>query len=667
MPANPKKHLLSCFVFVALLLAAAAELSAATLERGPYLQQPSASQMVIRWRTREKTDAVVSFGTVPGGLNRQVRSSVAVNDHELKIDGLSPATRYYYSIGDSASTIAAGNDFYFVTSPAIGSSTATRIWVLGDPGSQSGAGSRAVRDAYASWAGSRRADLILMLGDNAYTAGLDHQYQVSVFDRFRTFLRNTPLWSVIGNHEGNKGSTRKDSSDSVYQSGPYYEIFSFPKKGESGGVASNTEAYYSFDHGNIHFIVLDSYFSTDNRENFRERMLAWLKSDLSNHHAKWIVAAWHHSPYSKGSHDSDDGSRETYLRKEVLPILEAYGVDLVLTGHSHAYERSYLLHGSYGQSREIRDNPNIILDHGNGRATGVSLSDGIPATGAYRKKTSSGKGTVYVVAGNASSVSKRGSLDHPAMAVSHRELGSVVIDVSGDSLTTVFVNDKGVVRDRFTIQKGRGDDSGDNDPGEPTASPANGSNADNAGNKPTNGALMAIEKRLSGSANDAEEHPSGRISLDSSDLEMTWDKERQTVGLRFNRLNLPADALIKAAWIQFEVDEVNTRETSLHINGELAGYSKKLTSKRFDLTSRMTTRQQVVWMPPPWQKKSAHGEAQRTPDLSAIVQEIVATLGWQSGNAVTFLISGTGKRVAESFDGEPAAAPLLHVEYMIAR
>jgi hypothetical protein len=59
----------------------------------------------------------------------------------------------------------------------------------------------------------------------------------------------------------------------------------------------------------------------------------------------------------------------------------------------------------------------------------------------------------------------------------------------------------------------------------------------------------------------------------------------------------------------------------------------------------------------------AAGTAQRTADLSAVVQEIVARPGWTSGNALTLIVTGTGKRVAEARDGLPAAAPLLHVEY----
>jgi hypothetical protein len=60
------------------------------------------------------------------------------------------------------------------------------------------------------------------------------------------------------------------------------------------------------------------------------------------------------------------------------------------------------------------------------------------------------------------------------------------------------------------------------------------------------------------------------------------------------------------------------------------------------------------------------GEAgldQRTPDITSVVQEIVNRLGWVSGNSLAIIVSGTGARTAESFEGDSAGAPLLHVEY----
>ena len=74
-------------------------------------------------------------------------------------------------------------------------------------------------------------------------------------------------------------------------------------------------------------------------------MMTWLEADLQNNDKLWVIAFWHHPPYSKGSHDSDTEGKLIDMREIVLPLVEQYGADLVLSGHSHSYERSYLIDG----------------------------------------------------------------------------------------------------------------------------------------------------------------------------------------------------------------------------------------------------------------------------------------------------------------------------------
>ncbi len=69
-------------------------------------------------------------------------------------------------------------------------------------------------------------------------------------------------------------------------------------------------------------------------------MMSWLTQDLAATTKEWIIAFRHYPPYSKGSHDSDTESPLIQTRENALPILEAAGVDLVLSGHGHSYERS---------------------------------------------------------------------------------------------------------------------------------------------------------------------------------------------------------------------------------------------------------------------------------------------------------------------------------------
>ena len=433
-----RTRLLRPWPLLILLLLSVLPTRAQVIVRGPYVQLGTPTSIVVRWRTDVASDSRVSFGSAPETLASFRDEATVTTEHEVKLDGLTPDARYYYSVGSTTQVLAGGDaNHFFQTSPTPGMRRPYRIWVLGDSGTGN-SNARAVRDAYASFNGSRFTDLWLMLGDNAYADGTDAEYQTKLFDIYPQWLRQSVLWPTLGNHDGH-------SASSATQTGPYYDSFTMPRAGEAGGVASGTEAYYSFDYGNIHFICLDSY---DSDRAPGGAMLTWLEQDLAANTRDWTVAYWHHPPYSKGSHDSDTSSGLTEMRENALPILEAWGVDLVLSGHSHAYERSFLLDSHYGVSSTLTES--MKLDAGDGRTDG---------TGAYSKPTAGPaphEGAVYVVAGSSGSASG-GSLDHPAMFLSLNVLGSVVLDVDGDRLDASFLDSAGTVRDHFTVLKNAGD------------------------------------------------------------------------------------------------------------------------------------------------------------------------------------------------------------------
>jgi len=394
--------------------------------RGPYLQLGTTDGVTIRWRTDLPTDSVVRGGTNVAELTVLANRTAAVTDHEIRVSGLSAGTRYFYEIGSSRRTLAGGEDCSFVTSP--GTAGPARIWVLGDSGT-AGAEAKAVRDAYYAFNGTNQTDVWLMLGDNAYYTGTDSDYQDAVFDIFDDMLKKSVLWSTIGNHDF--------YSADEHGNFPYLDIFSLPTAGEAGGIASGTERYYSFDFANIHFVCLDS-MSVDRTSN--GVMLAWLQEDLSANTNEWLIAFWHHPPYSKGSHDSDWEFELIEMREHALPILESYGVDLVLAGHSHSYERSFLLNGHYGPSDTLV--PEMIKDNGDGRPEG---------SGAYAKPGS--EGAVYIVAGSSGWVFP-GEFNHPVMYTSLLEMGSLVLDVHGHVMDVKFLRDNGSIGDSFTMIKG---------------------------------------------------------------------------------------------------------------------------------------------------------------------------------------------------------------------
>ncbi len=419
----------------------------ASLLRGPYLQVGTPSSGIIRWRTDCPSDSRVQV-TLPDGTTRMVEDAAPVTEHEITVKDLAPGTRYGYAIGASSGGgplwLAGDDDTYFVTAPSAGKPT--RIWVLGDSGTKDDRPA-AVRDAYAAFSVDRPTDLMLMLGDNAYDRGTDLEFQEAVFDVFGGFMRHTFLWPALGNHE-----TSQAHEAARVAASPYFQIFTLPRAGEAGGLPSGSENYYSFDHGDIHFVCLDSMTTSSEplrtARTYPPAMLRWLDEDLAARTKPWLIAFLHHPPYTKGSHDSDSNAdyESGLLRKTVLPVLEAHGVDLVMSGHSHVYERSFLLAGHFGNSQSF--SASMKKGAGSGR----------PSDGGPYVKPASGTtpgGAVYVVAGSSGQSSPRGArLNHPAFFIAMARIGSLVLDIDGKRLDARFLRDTSFVEDHFTMHKG---------------------------------------------------------------------------------------------------------------------------------------------------------------------------------------------------------------------
>lgn len=420
---NSRRTNLSLLLFFVFIVSACTS----SAPRGPYLQLGTPESMVIKWVTDEASTGTVFYGLTEDQLTEQVSSVVNTRDHELQLTGLNPNTEYFYKFESSDGTQS--EVYSFVTAPPIGSQQPIRVWLIGDSGTAD-ENAIAVRDDFYDYNNGATPDLWIMLGDNAYPDGTQEEYQKAVFDIYPETLATSVVWPTLGNHDAK-----------TLLGAPYYSIFTLPKSGEAGGVASGTEAYYSFDYGNIHFICLNS--ETVNALP-GGAMYNWLKADLEANTQDWTIVYFHQPPYSKGSHDSDEITelKIQIMRKTFTPVFDDYGVDLVFSGHSHAYERSYPVAGHRGLSRTLT--ADMIKDHGDGREDG---------DGAYQKVADdTHDGVVYTVAGSSGKISG-GSLDHPVHFISYRELGSVVLNINGNRLDAVFLSPTEGVDDHYTIIK----------------------------------------------------------------------------------------------------------------------------------------------------------------------------------------------------------------------
>ena len=177
---------------------------------------------------------------------------------------------------------------------------------------------------------------------------------------------------------------------------------------------------------------------------------------------------------------------------------------------------------------------------------------------------------------------------------------------------------------------------------------------------------QVIEVRVAHKHDDAEKRDDTTVRRASTDLELGFDKTRkQTVGIRFSGVNIPRGSTITKAYIQFQADETNSDTTNLLIEGEASDHARRYKFIKENISARGLTQASVSWTPPSWKLVGEAGIKQRTPDISSIVQEVLDRPGWQSGNALGFVITGTALRTAESFDGVSCAAPLLHLEYSL--
>lgn len=435
-PQTARRPYAAALAAIAAFATVTSPAKAQSLDRHPYLQRAGADEVTVVWTTDVATDSVVRWGADPDALGETTTVSGSRTQHEVRLTGLSPSTTYFYSVGTSAATLSGGDEAHQLrTAPAVAEPAKFRAWVVGDSGT--GAFDQiAVRDAMLAHAGAwDLPHFYIHVGDMAYGSGTTDEFSENFFFPYRDILRRVPTFPAIGNHEG-------ASSDSASQTGPYYTAYVTPTAGELGGVPSGTEAYYAYDWGNVHFIVLDSHESGRAADG---PMLTWAQEDALATDQDWVVAFWHHPPYTKGTHDSDEEGDLIEMRENALPILEAAGVDLVLTGHSHIYERSFLIDGAYATPTTATGH---VVDGGDGRVLG---------SGPYQKApgTSGNAGAVYVVAGHGGA-SLGGSADHPVMAFSEVEYGSCLLDVQGNRLAMLNVRADGVISDRFTLVKGMG-------------------------------------------------------------------------------------------------------------------------------------------------------------------------------------------------------------------
>ena len=453
LPVIPTPTIVSERPAVAVVTSAPVNTPSPTIVRGPYLQIVTGTSATIHWQSTTSYSSKVQYGTDITALTDVIDPTVTI-DHAVQLTGLTPGTKYYYTIGSETDVYQGDENNYFLTSPVKGETGKYTFWVAGDCGTGKPFQAN-VLNRYNEYMDGKPTNGWLLLGDNAYGSGTEQDYTDNFFGMYQnSIMKNAAIWPVPGNHDYSNGKGISTTSRDF----AYYNVFNLPKNGEAGGVPSTKEAYYSYDYGNVHFIALDSYGQESGQTRLYDTLgeqMQWVKADLAANTLPWVIAYWHHAPFTKGSHNSDAmmGKNDydlTEIRQKTLRVLERLGVDLVMCGHSHNYERSKLMHGFYGKSNEF-DGEVYNLSQSSGKY------DGSENSCVYLKdeKNESTEGTVYVVAGSSGKVDPT-EVDYPHHALPFADAsngGSLILEIEDNRLDAKFLCLDGVVRDNFSIIK----------------------------------------------------------------------------------------------------------------------------------------------------------------------------------------------------------------------
>ena len=423
------------------------DLAAQNIVRGPYLQRPTADGITIRWRTDMPSDSRVQYAAASDTTKFLAKvDDASTTEHEIVLTGLPRDAKYFYKIGTSQKTLNQGRDQFFTTAPAADTKRPIRFWAMGDFGDQGAlyaTNQRLVRDRFLAKKNGP-VDLWVWLGDNAYCCGSEPEYQKQVFDFYGSAIFGSmPILPSPGNHEYLATTSASNHQD---RNIPYYDIVTVPAQGESGGVPSGTEAYYAVNYGGVHFVSLDSYGYDEGKYPLADPnspQYKWLDKDLAANTSLWTVVFFHHPPYTKRSHDSDPELDLRAIRENLVPLFDKHKVDLVLNGHSHVYERSYLMKDHTGLSFTFDKNRHVVQD-----------------TRAFYTKDSApiinkDQGTIYMTIGSAGRLDWNGRNEPlPASIYSNVEMGgSSLFTVQDNRLDSEWIAADGQIRDRFTIFK----------------------------------------------------------------------------------------------------------------------------------------------------------------------------------------------------------------------
>ena len=327
----------------------------AILDRFPYLQDVGSDHAVIMWTTRQRGTGIVEFSsdrgfarsapaTVREFLPAETGRSVPFYQYSARLAILREGIQYFYRVTVDGENLtpppSAGEELRFRTA----SRGPVSFLAFGDSGEGS-----AQQERLANLMAAEDVHLILHAGDVAYPNGTYQEFEALYFSVYRDMLSRVPVFLCPGNHDYYTPNAA-----------PYLAVTSPPV---SNVAAIERGRFYSYDWGDIHFVSLDSNEPLERAIAGTGTMFQWLEDDLRRTRKFWRIVFLHHPPYPTSTHHANDAVSAT-VRQHLVPILERYGIPLVIAGHDHNYQRAIPL--SKGASAVSGTGTQYVITGGGG-------------------------------------------------------------------------------------------------------------------------------------------------------------------------------------------------------------------------------------------------------------------------------------------------------------
>ena len=660
------------------------------------LRDDPSSTIVIGWNQVSGANATVYYGTIDHGTNIGLYSNLktvdrsqswkGMNNRFARLTGLTPNTVYYFVVTDADGSSARMS---FRTLPNV---PTEKLSIIAGGDSRN---NRVPRRNANTLVAKLRPHAVMFGGD--YTSGNSDSEWSDWFDDWQYTIaadgRMTQLIATRGNHESSNSDV--------------YNLFDVP----------STDVYYALTLGGSLLRV----YTLNTETSIAGNQTTWLLNDLiaSQGAATWKFAQYH-KPMRPHTASKSEGNTQY---NSWSGLFNTYNVKLVVECDAHTVKTTwpvvpsntsgsdegfirddvngtvYVGEGCWGAPlRSNNDDKNwtrnsgqfnhvnwIFIDQNNVEARKIevdnSTSSGVN-TDATRFATPNGlsiwnpsNGSVITIPAVSNNIVPTVSLTSPVDGTIYQSPQQVTITASAaDSDGTIssveFYQNGSLISvvgsSPFSVN---------------WIIPSNGSYSitakalDNDGGVAyssavaiASGSNFTFSKRITSGDDDVEEEDDGTMYSNSSDIELVADGGRgnQTIGLRYTGVTIPNGATINNAYIQFTCDETNSGGTSLTFKGEDEDNASAYSSSNGNVSGRTTTTAAVGWNPSAWTSIGTASNNERSPDLKTIVSEITSRVGWSSGNAMSFVITGTGERTAEAYEGSSSAAPQLVIDYTLA-